>query len=206
MYIFFSHIFIQIIDYLKEMQRIRTSLSKYWEICLIYPALFLYVFSNDINLIAQNGLVYRKTCLSKYNETICNSIQASSNANASIDVQESSSQTQIILNISFMIPAIVSLIHLSGIADRRLNYELPLLASLIGSICQAFICIFAVQSEFNLFYILMIFSQIVNAVFGAGCLAFISSCFSHIALFEMVLAHFFKNKSSILNNIHLKLG
>ena len=166
------------------MQKLKSSLVSYWEVLLIYPALLLYIFSNDLNLIAQHGLVYRKVCLHEYNETICNSIQASANANKSIHVQEVSSQAQIILNVAFIAPAIVSIIHLSSIADRRLNYELPLVVSLIGSLVQAFMCIFAVNAHYTLFFTLLVAAQIINGICGAGSLSFISSCFSHVSVYE----------------------
>lgn len=170
------------------MQRIRTIFLNYWEIGLIYPALFFFLFSTDINQVAQFGLVYRKTCLAKFNESVCNPIHSNFNASfqmeASIYVQKSASQVQIILNVAFIAPAIVSLIHLSGIADRNLNYELPLIVSLIGSILQSFVCIFAVKAPFLLFYYLLIVSQFINGVCGAGSLTFISSCFSHLTVFE----------------------
>lgn len=164
------------------MQKIHHTLNDYWQVLLIYPALFLFIFSNDINLIAQHGLVYRKTCLHEFNQSTCNSIQ--SQANVSARVQELASQTQIVLNVAFMVPAIVSLIHLSSIADRRLNYELPLIVSLVGSLVQAFMCIFAVHANFTFFYYWLIASQAVNGMCGAGSLAFISSCFSHVAVYE----------------------
>ena len=183
------------------MQRIRIICLNYWEIGLFYPALFFFLFSTDINQVAQFGLVYRKTCLAKFNESVCNAIHSNFNASfqmkASIYVQESASQVQIILNVAFIAPAIVSLIHLSGIADRNLNYELPLIVSLIGSIFQSFVCIFAVKVPFLLFYYLLIISQFINGACGAGSLTFISSCFSHLTVFDkksniQVFQSFFK--------------
>lgn len=162
--------------------KVRSSLLGYWEVILIYPALFLYIFSNDLNLISQSALIYRKLCLHEYNETICNSIH--SHTKESNRVQELTSQFQIILNVAFMAPAILSLIHLSSLADRRLNYEIPLVVSLIGSLAQALVCIFVPKADFELAYYLLILSQVVNGICGAGSLAFISSCFSHVANYE----------------------
>lgn len=164
--------------------KVYSSLVSYWEVILIYPALFLYIFSNDINLISQSSLIYRKLCLHEYNTSICDSIHSANNSNASNRIQEQASQLKILLDVAFMAPAIISLVHLASVADRRLNYELPLLVSLVGSIGQAFMCIFAVQAEYDAFLALLIISQVLNGACGAGSLAFISSCFSHVANYE----------------------
>lgn len=163
--------------------KLSSNLFGYWEVILIYPALFLYVFSNDINLISQHGLIYRKLCLREFDESICDSIK--NHTNASNYVQELTSQKLIIFNVAFLVPAIFSIIHLASIADRRLNYELPLVVSLIGSLIQSFICIFAVKiTDYSLSFYLLLFSQFINGICGAGSLSFISSCFSHVANYE----------------------
>ncbi|CAF0843314.1 unnamed protein product [Brachionus calyciflorus] len=149
---------------------------------LICPALLVYIFSNDINIIALYGLIYRKICLHNFNETICNSLQ--NFTNYSILVQEISSHKNIELNVAFLVPAIFAIIQLASIGDRRRNYQLPLIVSLIGSLGQAFILIFAVKQEYSTCFALLVVSQIVNGLCGGGSLAFISSCFSHIAVHE----------------------
>ncbi|RNA40230.1 putative leucine--tRNA mitochondrial [Brachionus plicatilis] len=149
---------------------------------LICPALFLYIFSNDINIIALYGLIYRKICLNQFNETICNSLKdypAFSNI-----VQEKSSHKNIELNVAFLVPAIFAIIQLASIGDRRRNYQIPLIIALIGSLGQAFINIFAVSQDYTTCFVLLVCSQIVNGLCGGGSLAFISSCFSHIAVHE----------------------
>jgi len=77
-------------------------------VLLICPALFLYTFSNEINLISLNGLVYRKICLNIYNLSVCDNLKNFSNS--STNVQEISSNKMIALNISFLIPAIFALV------------------------------------------------------------------------------------------------
>lgn len=149
---------------------------------LICPALFIYIFSNDINIIALYGLIYRKICLNEFNETICNSLKEY--PSYSILVQEKSSHKNIELNAAFLIPAIFAIIQLASIGDRRRNYQLPLIIALIGSLGQAFINIFAVSQDYTTCFALLICSQILNGICGGGSLAFISSCFSHIAVHE----------------------
>lgn len=169
-----------------KISRLKSAFSSavvdYWAALLICPALFLYVFSNDINIIALNGLIYRKICLNEYNQTICNSIHNFSSF--STHVQEISSEKMILLNIAFLVPAIFSIIHMASIGDRRLNYQLPLIVSLVGSMGQAFINIFATDQPYSVCLALLMFSQAVNGVCGGGSLAFISSCFSHISIYE----------------------
>lgn len=168
------------------LQRFKSKLSSfledYWEVVLIYPALFVYIFSNDINLINLQSLVYRKLCLNEYNEVICDSLR--NYTNASNNVQEMTSEKMIYMNVAFLIPAIVAIVHMASIADRRLNYEIPLIVSLAGSLAQSLICIFSVDLPYSLSYGLLILSQIVNGICGAGSLSFISSCFSHVATYE----------------------
>ena len=163
--------------------RISSVLVCYWEVLLIYPALFLYIFSTELNLISQHGLIYRKLCLNDYNETVCNSIH--NFTNASHHVQEQTSEKLVIFNVAFLMPAIFSIIHLASWADRRLDYEIPLLVSLVGSLGQSFICIWAVQAvSYELSFYLIVLAQIINGICGAGSLSFISSCFSHVAMYD----------------------
>lgn len=157
-------------------------LLDYWCALLICPALFLYVFSNDINLIALNGLIYRKACINQFNLTVCNSIKKFSAF--STLVQEESTQKMLYLNIAFLLPAIFAIIHMASIGDRRLNYQLPLLVSLLGSLGQSFVNIFAVDQAYSTCFYLLICSQIINGICGGGSLAFISSCFSHVSIYE----------------------
>lgn len=160
----------------------KSLISNYASVFLICPALFSYIFSNEVNIISLYGLVYRKLCLSKFNQTICDNIH--DYKNYSNEIQEISSQKMIYLNISFLIPAIFSIIQLASIGDRKLNYQLPLLVSVIGSIGQSLICYFSVEPDTDLSLNLLFFSQFLNGICGGGSLAFISSCFSHISLYE----------------------
>ena len=154
---------------------------EYSRVLLTCPLLFLYIFSNDINIISLNGLVYRKICLRDFNETICDHVRNSS-ANVSAYLQESASQQMIYLNMAFLIPAIFSIIHLASLGDRSLNYRTPLIVSVVGSIAQSMVCFFSVDQITHLCFGLLFLSQIVNGVCGGGSLAFISSCFSHISV------------------------
>jgi hypothetical protein len=154
---------------------------EYWRVFLICPALFTYIFSNDINIISLNSLVYRKICLQRFNATVCNSIRNVS-SNYSTLVQTESTQKMIYLNMAFLIPAILSIIQLASIGDRTLNYKVPLLVSIVGSIGQAVICYVAVEQSIELCFALLFVAQVVNGACGGGSLAFISSCFSHIAV------------------------
>jgi hypothetical protein len=160
----------------------RESFLDYWRALLICPALFIYIYSNDINIISLNSLVLRKLCLHEYNQTICDSLR--NFTTYSNLIQEATSQHMIWLNIAFLVPAIFAIIHLANVADRKLNYELPLMVSLGGSLIQAFINIFTTDSNYPLCFNLLILSQFLNGICGGGSLAFISSCFSHVALYE----------------------
>jgi len=154
---------------------------EYWRVFLICPALFTYIFSNDINIISLNSLVYRKICLQEFNETVCNNIRNFS-SNFSTLVQTESTQKMIYLNMAFLLPAILSIIQLASIGDRTLNYKVPLVVSVVGSIGQAVICYVAVEQSIELCFVLLFVGQVVNGACGGGSLAFISSCFSHIAV------------------------
>jgi hypothetical protein len=158
------------------------AVSQYWRALLICPALFVYIFSNDIDLISLNSLVYRKLCLNEFNQTICDSLR--NHTSISNRLQEETSGKMVLLNVAFLLPAIFSIVRLASVADRKLNYELPLIVSLVGSIVQAFINTFASDQTYELCFNLLVLSQFLNGILGGGSLAFISSCFSHIALFE----------------------
>lgn len=166
----------------KIASRLRTELADYWQVLLILPALSGYVYSNDINLIAQQSLVYRKICLHEFSLKICDSPE--SNSTVSNRVHELTSTMQIYLNIAFMAPAILSIVHLFSLADRHLNYELPLIVSLVGSLIQTVMCVFAVYADYATSIGLLLGSQFANGICGAGSLAFISACFSHVANYE----------------------
>lgn len=165
-----------------DLSVIKMLLVNYWAVLLICPALFLFIFSNELNIIGLNGLVYRKQCLESYNTTVCNDIH--SYPAASVIVQELSSQKQMELNIAFIIPAIFAIVHFSGMADRRLNYQMPLLVSVVGSVTNTLILMFATDLETKICYILIFCAQIINGLLGGGSLCFISSCFSHISIYE----------------------
>ena len=174
---------------------VKRQILDYWIVLLICPALFLYILSNDINLIALNGLVLRKICLSQFNDTICNYLK--NHTLQSNLVQEKTSNEIMLLNISFMVPAVFAIIHLAGSADRKLNYRGPLFVSVIGCLLQTIICIFATQQTSKLSIGLLYLSQVVNGVFGGGSLAFISACFSHIAVNEQKIDEL---KSALVND------
>jgi len=161
---------------------LKSVIFDYWSVLLIYPALFLYIFSNEINIICLYGLVYRKICLHEFNETICNSIK--NYTHESNHVQSISSLRLIYLNMAFLIPAIFAIIYMASIGDRRLNYRAPLLVSLVGSLFQALICVFSVEQETDTCLTLLFIAQFVNGILGGGSLAFISSCFSHLSIYE----------------------
>jgi hypothetical protein len=95
-----------------KINQIKSLLSEIFKdnsiVLLICPALFLYTFSNEINLISLNGLVYRKICLANYNTTTCDILKNFSNS--STIVQEITSNQMLVLNISFLIPAILALV------------------------------------------------------------------------------------------------
>lgn len=165
-----------------DLSVIKILLVDYWAVLLICPALFLFIFSNELNIIGLNGLVYRKQCLDSYNTTVCNQIH--SYPSASVQVQELSSQRQMELNIAFIIPAIFAIIHFSGMADRRLNYQMPLLVSVVGSLANTLILVFATDLDMQTCYILIFCAQIINGLLGGGSLCFISSCFSHVSIYE----------------------
>jgi hypothetical protein len=162
--------------------KFQTAVANYWRALLICPALFVYIFSNDIDIISLSSLIYRKLCLNEFNESICDSVR--NNTALSIRLQETTSEKMIWLNVAFLVPAIFSIVRLASVADRKLNYEMPLIISLIGSLAQAFINIFAADQDYELCFNLLLVSQFVNGILGGGSLAFISSCFSHVALFE----------------------
>jgi hypothetical protein len=170
----------------EKLSNLQSSFGKaivsYWRALLICPALFVYIFSNDIDIISLNSLIYRKLCLNEFNESVCDSVR--NNTIVSNRLQEATSEKMIWLNVAFLIPAIFSIVRLASVADRKLNYEMPLVISLIGSLAQAFINIFAADQDYSLCFDLLIVSQLVNGILGGGSLAFISSCFSHVALFE----------------------
>ena len=126
---------------------------EYWRVLLICPALFTYIFSNDINIISLNSLVYRKICLQEFNATVCNNIRNFS-SNYSTLVQTESTQKMIYLNMAFLLPAILSIIQLASIGDRTLNYKVPLVVSVVGSIGQAVICYVAVEQSIELCFVL----------------------------------------------------
>ena len=168
---------------LKNLRKsIKLLLVDYWVVFLICPALFLFILSNELNIIGLNSLVYRKLCLDDFNATICNHIHQY--ANESLTIQEKSSQTQMYLNISFIIPALFAIIHFSGMADKRLNYQIPLLVSVIGSLINTLFLIFATDLNVNQALILIFLAQVLNGICGGGSLCFISSCFSHISIYE----------------------
>lgn len=172
----------------KNTKCLKVFLSTNTSILLICPALFLYIYSNEINLIGLNGLVYQKVCLNDYNQTICDLISNKSHLNNNYTeqiifmIQKKTSQKTIYLNITFLFPAIVSLIYLASIGDRKLNYELPMILSVSGSLIQSFICIFIPNLQIQSALYFMLFSQFINGICGAGSLSFISSCFSHISI------------------------
>jgi hypothetical protein len=165
-----------------DFSAISNLLVNYWAVLLICPALFLFIFSNELNIIGLNALVYRKQCLASFNTTICNNIN--SYPNASVVVQELSSEKQMELNIAFIIPALFAVVHFSGMADRRLNYQMPLLVSVVGSVINTLFLIFATDLETKSCYTLMFLAQVINGLLGGGSLCFISSCFSHISIYE----------------------
>ena len=154
---------------------------EYWRVFLICPALFAYIFSNDISIISLNSLVYRKTCLNNFNETVCNNIRNYSTSISTL-VQEDSTQKMIYLNMAFLIPAILSIVQLASLGDRKLNYKIPLLVSIVGSIAHAIACYFSVDQSSSICFALLFVAQAVNGACGGGSLAFISSCFSHISV------------------------
>lgn len=174
----------------------RTSVLPYWRALLVCPALFIYIYSNDINIISLNGLLYRKICLDRFNETICNSLK--NHSKISNQVQEETSERMIVLNVAFLLPAILAITHMASVGDRRLNYKLPLVVSLIGSLAQALVNIFAAGQSYDVCFGLLVLSQFLNGILGGGSLAFISSCFSHIAIYE---SHIDSDKEELLDDV-----
>jgi len=69
-------------------------------------------------------------------------------------------------------------------ADKKLNYQIPLLVSVAGSILNAGILIFATDLDGDVCFRLMLIAQVLGGIFGGGSLCFISSCFSHISIYE----------------------
>jgi hypothetical protein len=163
--------------------KMKTILSNNRIVLLICPALFLYLFSNDINMISLNALVYRKICLREFNDAICNNIRNFS-SNYSNHVQEMSAESLMWLNITFLLPAILSIIHLSSIADKKLNYKVPLVVSIVGSLAQSLVCTLAAEQNSQLCLILLYISEFVNGICGGGSLTFISACISHVSVFN----------------------
>lgn len=168
------------LEYLKVS--FKTVLVDYWVVFLICPALFLFIFSNELNIIGLYGLVYRKQCLSQFNETICNNIH--SFLNESVSVQENSSEKQMWMNISLIIPAIFAIVRFSGMGDKKLNYQVPLLVAVVGSVLNTLILVIATDQSTTLCFALIFVAQALNGICGGGSLCFISSCFSHISVYE----------------------
>lgn len=168
------------LGYLKAYMK--SVLVDYWVVFLICPALFLFIFSNELNIIGLYGLVYRKQCLSQFNETICNNIH--SFVNESVSVQENSSEKQMWMNISLIIPAIFAIVRFSGMGDKKLNYQVPLLVAVVGSILNTLILVIATDQDAAVCFTLIFVAQALNGICGGGSLCFISSCFSHISVYE----------------------
>lgn len=137
-------------------------------VLLVCPALFFYICSNEINMIALNGLVFRKTCLSHFSNFTCNNLKNSSNISTS--VQEKSSDQLVLVNIAFLIPAIISIVHFAGSADRKSNYQSPLIISIIGSVMQTLLCILSVNYSNADSFLLLFVSQFVNGILASGSL------------------------------------
>jgi len=69
-------------------------------------------------------------------------------------------------------------------ADKRLNYQVPLLVSVFGSMLNAGLLLVATDLDGDACFRLVFTAQAIGGVFGGGSLCFISSCFSHISVYE----------------------
>lgn len=168
---------------------LRTSLESFrlnfYHVLLICPAIVLYIYSNSLNLISLQSLVNRRICLFTYNQTVCDNLK--NYTHYADDIQQMSSQTMIYLDVCFLVPAILSILFMASVGDRRLDYERPLHVSIAGSLLQSFVCIFASLADMDhtASLSLLYAAQFVNGLLGGGSLCFISSCFSHISMMHV---------------------
>ena len=161
-------------------------LAGYGIVLLVCPALLMFTLSSELNLIGLNGLVYRRVCLDTFNRTMCDKLI--DHRVESLKVQELSSSRSMQLNIMFIVPAMLAIVHFFGRADRRLNYRVPLLISLAGCLLNTFVLTFATTQTSGLHEGLCFLAQFANGLLGGGSLCFISACFSHISVYEEKLA------------------
>jgi hypothetical protein len=150
---------------------------------LIFIPLISYLFSSEINLIAQSSLIFRKLCQSLYNDTFCDH-GIHQNKTFENNVQLLANDWLLWADVAFLVPAIFSVLYLASLTDRQSNFRTPMIVSVVGFIFQSFICVFASTQETYVCLWLLIVGQVLNGVFGAGSLAFISSCFSFISFCE----------------------
>jgi hypothetical protein len=165
------------------MNRIKTLVwPNFTNVILLVPAILLYFFSNELTLVTLNSLMFNKICALKFNETICQNLKAYSNQSYFNEVEEAASLNNILMNLCFLIPAIVSLLMLISISDKTIDYRIPLFISVSGSMIQSLICIFSTFNNEQITIYLIYLAQIMNGILGGGSLCFISSCFSYVSI------------------------
>jgi hypothetical protein len=166
-----------------KLSEIKLFISNYNHVLTVIPALFLFLFASELSFISQNSLVLRKLCISIYNQSLCEN-EVFTNKTLENDVELLSNDWNLWLNISFTIPAIISILYLVSDADRKSNYKIFMLVSLSGFIIYSLICtIAASQKPLTCMYLLLA-AQFLNGILGGGTLAFITSCFGYVSIHD----------------------
>lgn len=88
------------------------------------------------------------------------------------------------MNIAFIVPAIVAILYLSSVTDKRKSFMQMMLIAVFGYMLQALLCAIASTQETYVSLKLILIGQILNGIFGGGTLAFISACASFVAVNE----------------------
>ena len=164
-----------------KLSALKTFISSYKYVFVVFPALFLFLFASELSFISQNSLVLHKLCVSIYNQTLCES-DVFRNKSLENEVESLSNSWNLWLNISFAIPSIISIFFLVSDADRKSSYKLFMLVSLSGFILYSSMCAIAATQEPNVCMYLLMTAQILNGIFGGGSLAFITSCLGFVSI------------------------
>jgi len=145
----------------------------------VEPVLFFYMLATFMQYAVFQDLVYEKTCLDNFNQTVCQNLN--NNTEALDIVQEQSSHWILSSTIALTVPSIIVANFLGALSDTY-DRKLPLIFPNIGMILAS--VVYILLSVYESFPIsLIILASFLSGIFGGfvSCIMAVMSYISSIS-------------------------
>ncbi|XP_014778616.1 proton-coupled folate transporter [Octopus bimaculoides] len=144
---------------------------------VVEPVLFLYMFSDCLNIITLQSLVYERTCLKTLDPDLCPLLNNGSFQHEEVAIQVQTSKWVLHFNMALLIPSIIAALFLGPFGDA-FSRKIVLILPIIGNITAIFV--FLIISAFdNIPVIYLLIGVVLNGCCG-GHIVMMMALYSYI--------------------------